>query len=144
MPTVFKFLKALDHLSPTHIYGVTFERGTSVAYRDRKHIIISGTASIDSDGNILYPGNISQQLDRTVENIEALLKNAGATFKDMCVLIVYIRDPGDYTLANQQMQELFPDTPVVVALAPVCRPGWLIELEGIAIIPASNPALPLF
>ncbi len=49
-----RYLSAPDHLSPTHVYGVTFERGVSVAYQDRKHIIISGTASIDSAGKIVY------------------------------------------------------------------------------------------
>jgi hypothetical protein len=28
--------------------------------------------------------------------------------------------------------------------APVCRPGWLVEIEGIAIIAASEPELPAF
>jgi len=34
--------------------------------------------------------------------------------------------------------------PVQVVVAPVCRPGWLVEVEGLAIIPASNPDLPPF
>ncbi|HEX2947980.1 MAG TPA: translation initiation inhibitor, partial [Armatimonadota bacterium] len=47
-PEQIQYLEALDNLCPTHVYGVTFERGVAVAYRDRKHIMISGTASIDS------------------------------------------------------------------------------------------------
>jgi enamine deaminase RidA (YjgF/YER057c/UK114 family) len=139
-----EFLAALDHLSPTHFYGVTFERGTSVAYRDRKHVIISGTASIDHRGNILYPGDVSRQLDRTIENMEALLKQAGAALEDMCVFIVYVRDPSDYAIARQQMRERFGDAPLQVVVAPVCRPGWLIEVEGNAIVASSNPGLPDF
>jgi len=143
-PEQIEFLEALDHLSPTQIYGVTFERGTSVSYQDRKHVIISGTASIDHQGNILHPGNVSRQLDRTLENMEALLKQANASFKDMCVFIVYIRDPSDLAIAQQQMRERFGDAPVEMVVAPVCRPGWLIEVEGLAIIPAFNPELPPF
>ena len=139
-----EFLAALDHLSPTHFYGVTFERGTSVAYRDRKHVIISGTASIDHRGNILYPGDVSRQLDRTIENIEALLKQAGAALEDMCAFIAYVRDPSDQAIARQQMRDRFGDVPLEVFVAPVCRPGWLIEVEGNAIVAASNPALPDF
>jgi len=143
-PEQIEFLAALDHLSPTDVYGVTFERGTSVAYRNRKHVIISGTASIDHQGRILYPGDVSRQIDRTLENVEALLKQAGATLKDMCVFIVYVRDPSDHAVAWQQMRERFGDAPIEVAVAPVCRPEWLIEVEGNAIIPASNPELPAF
>ena len=41
-----RFLHAPEYLNPTYEYGVTFERGTAVEYGDRKHIFISGTASI--------------------------------------------------------------------------------------------------
>lgn len=143
-PEQVEYLEALEHLSPTHAYGVTFERATSVAYRDRKHVIISGTASIDSQGKILHPGNMSRQLDRTIENIEALLKQAGATLEDLCQLIAYVRDPGDHEAALRQMRERFGDVPLEVVVAPVCRPGWLIEVEGLAIVPACKPALPVF
>jgi enamine deaminase RidA (YjgF/YER057c/UK114 family) len=78
-PRQIAYLADLDHLSPTHVYGVTFERGTSVAYRDRKHVFISGTASIDRNGEILHAGDVSRQLDRTLANVEALLAQAGAT-----------------------------------------------------------------
>jgi len=143
-PEQIKFLRALDHLSPTYIYGVTFERGTAVAYRDRSHIFISGTASIDHKGKILYPGQLSKQLDRTIENMEALLKETGASLNDMCSFLVYVRDPADYPLAAQHLRQHFPKIPIGIVVAPVCRPGWLIEIEGIAVIPQSNPQLPSF
>lgn len=143
-PGQIEYLSALDHLSPTHVYGVTFERGTSVAYSDRKHLFLSGTASIDREGRIVHPGDVSRQLDRTIENMEALLKNGGADWADMCMFIVYVRDPSDLTLAFRQMRKRFGETPVEIVVAPVCRPGWLIEVEGIAIAPNCNPALPDF
>ena len=138
------FVEARDHLSPTHIYGVTFERGTQIAWRDRKHVIISGTASIDRNGKIVHPGDVSRQLDRTLENINALLNHAGASLKDMCGFIVYVRDSNDAGLVRRQMQENFDNMPIIVLTAPVCRPGWLLEVEGSAIVPASNPGLPAF
>jgi hypothetical protein len=32
----------------------------------------------------------------------------------------------------------------VMVQAPVCRPGWLIEIEGIAVVQANLPQLPAF
>lgn len=139
-----EYLAALDHLSPTHIYGVTFERGTAVAYRDRRQVIISGTASIDHQGRIMYPGDVTRQLDRTMENVEALLKQAGATLADMAVFLVYVRDVSDCSIVRCQMRERFGDAPIQVVVAPVCRPGWLVEVEGKAVIPANRPELPPF
>ncbi|MCP4642942.1 MAG: translation initiation inhibitor [bacterium] len=143
-PEQIEYLHALDHLSHTHVYGVTFERATSVAYRDRKHIFISGTASIDRDGEIVHPGNVSKQLDRTLENMGALLAQAGASLDDMAVFVSYVRDPSDHALVWRRMQERFGNAPIEVVVAPVCRPGWLVELEGMAVIPDDNPELPAF
>lgn len=139
-----KYLSALDWLGPTHKYGVTFERGTSVAYYDRKHIFISGTASIDNIGNILNSGNILKQLDRALENVEALLKQAESTFRNVCVYIVYVRDIIDLDIVQSSMRVRFGDAPIQVVAAPVCRPGWLVELECIGNVPAFNPDLPKF
>lgn len=139
-----EFLAAPEYLGPTHVYGVTFERGTAVTYRDRRHVIISGTASIDPQGEILYPGNLARQLDRTLENFEALLRKAGATLRDMGMLIAYVRDPGDVVAVRQQMHARCAATPTQVVAAHVCRPGWLVEVEGLAIVGAARPGLPLF
>jgi enamine deaminase RidA (YjgF/YER057c/UK114 family) len=143
-PEQIRYLEALDHLGPTHAYGVTFERATSVAYRDRVHVILSGTASIDPEGEIVFPGDVSRQLDRTLDNMAALLDQAGASLADMGAFIVYVRDAGDHDLAWNRMRERFGDAPIQVVRAPVCRPGWLIEVEGTAAIPGANPALPPF
>jgi len=32
-------------------------------------------------------------------------------------------------------RELPPDIPVLMTVGPVCRPSWLVEFEGMAIIP---------
>ena len=40
----------------------------------------------------------------------------------------------DYHLVKQLFDKRFPNTPKVIVLATVCRPGWLIEMEGIAIV----------
>lgn len=143
-PAQVEYLSAPDHLSPTHVYGVTFERGVTIGYHDRRQVILSGTASIDSAGKILHPGNVSRQLDRTLENMGALLKTAGASLEDMAVFVVYLRDGNDQAMIWPQLRERLGDAPIQMVVAPVCRPGWLIELEGMAILPASNPGLPSY
>ncbi|MFN2115781.1 MAG: sugar phosphate nucleotidyltransferase, partial [Anaerolineae bacterium] len=50
-------------------YGVTFERGIRIRFGDRSHLHISGTASIDKCGEIVHPGDILKQTERTVANI---------------------------------------------------------------------------
>lgn len=129
-----QYLHALKNLSPTHFYGVTFERGTALHLEDRTQILISGTASIDKNGEIVCPGDIEKQTARTFINIEALLKEADATFGDIAQMIVYIRDTADYQAVKEYVDSRFPDVPKVITLAPVCRPGWLVEVECIAYV----------
>ena len=128
-----QFLNALDHLNPTHEYGVTFERGTTVEYGDRKQIFISGTASIDNKGEVVHVGDVYQQMHRAIDNIEALLRDTQAELSDLAKIIVYLRDQGDYQIVDQYLRNRFKGLPYVIVWAPVCRPGWLIEIEGIAL-----------
>jgi enamine deaminase RidA (YjgF/YER057c/UK114 family) len=137
-PSQQRYLYAHTHLNPTYEYGVTFERGTLMEYGDRKHVFISGTASINNKGEVVHIGNIVKQTERMLENVEKLLEEAGTTFCDVMQIIVYLRDHADYDTVKQMFDSRFPDLPTVITLAPVCRPTWLIEMECIAVAPNSN------
>lgn len=128
-----QYLHAYDHLSPTALYGVTFERGTAVTYGDRKHVFISGTASIDKEGRVVHADNPEKQTERMLENVEVLLKEAGAGFKDIAYCIVYLRDAADYPCVRSLLQHNCPSLAPIYVLAPVCRPAWLVEMECMAI-----------
>lgn len=143
-PEQIQFLYAPTHLNPTYEYGVTFERGTAVHYADRTQVFISGTASIDNKGNILYPGDICQQAARMLKNISALLTEAGATTEDIQQAIVYLRDTADYQVVEHFLAENYPGLPHIIVHAPVCRPGWLIEMECMAVVPSENTAFGVF
>jgi enamine deaminase RidA (YjgF/YER057c/UK114 family) len=143
-PEQVEHLHALDHLSHTHCYGVAFERATAISYRDRKHVIVSGTASIDSRGEIVHKGDVLCQLDRTLENICALLAQADASMEDMQHFTVYLRDPSDAEIIRDILKERIGDRPFLVVTGPVCRPNWLVEIEGIAVVPNDDDSLPAF
>lgn len=133
-----QYLYAPTHLNPTYQYGVTFERGTAVSYGDRRHLLISGTASINNRGEVVHIGDIEAQTHRMLENIETLLREGGATLNDIAQAIIYLRDVADYETARRIFDERLPEMPRVITLAPVCRPAWLIEMECIAITDQSD------
>ncbi len=134
-----RYLKGSSHLSPTHVYGVAFERGTVVEYGDRRQIFISGTASIDHRGEILHPRDVKGQTSRVFENIRVLLGEAGAGFGDVSSMIVYIRDLADRDFMNYFLNRHYPELPYLVVLAPICRHGWLVEVECTATREGDNP-----
>jgi enamine deaminase RidA (YjgF/YER057c/UK114 family) len=127
------YLKAATHLNSTAEYGVTFERGTVVEYGDRKHIYISGTASINNKGDVVAPFDIVKQINRIFENIEALLTEGCCSIEDVAQMIVYLRDIADYDVVSGYLSDKYHKIPKAIVWAPVCRPGWLIEIECIAI-----------
>jgi enamine deaminase RidA (YjgF/YER057c/UK114 family) len=144
-PAQIRFLTAESHLCPTHHYGVTFERGTRITYGDRTHYLISGTASIDKEGTILHEGDLDGQVERTLENIEALLSSQGAHLSDLKQAVVYLRDPSDGGRARLLLASLLPRTvPFIVVEGRVCRPGWLVEIEGIGGIATGDARFPAY
>ncbi len=137
-PEQIHYLYAPARLNRTSDYGVSFERGTSVDYGDRRHVFISGTASINNKGQVVYPGDVLRQAERAWGNIEALLAEAGCTFGDVMQMTVYLRDPSDYQLVKPFIEERMKDRPYVIVAAHVCRPAWLIEMECMAVKEMDN------
>jgi enamine deaminase RidA (YjgF/YER057c/UK114 family) len=127
------YLYAPTHLNRTSDYGVSFERGTYVDYGDRRQVFISGTASIDNKGQIVHPKDVEKQTRHMWDNVEALLAEAECSYEHVGVMIVYLRDLADFALVNRLYEERFPQKPRIIVQAPVCRPGWLVEMECMAV-----------
>ncbi|MCC6220540.1 MAG: hypothetical protein IT291_04775 [Deltaproteobacteria bacterium] len=127
-----RYLSAPEHLGPTHVYGVTFERATAIELGETDFLFISGTASIDVPGNVVHPGDVVGQTKRTLENITGLLTAGGFGVEDLSSLIVYLRDPTDFGFVKPVIEALVGPLPVIYVKAAVCRPAWLIEIEATA------------
>lgn len=123
------YLRALSHLSPTHDYGVAFERGVKLSLPEGARYFISGTASIDSGGRVLHEGDVTAQADRLLENISALLEEGGSSLEEARYFVVYLRDISDFPKVDGYMRRRFPRVPRVILEGRVCRPSWLIEME---------------
>jgi enamine deaminase RidA (YjgF/YER057c/UK114 family) len=144
VPEQIERMEALSHLPPTIRYGVTFERGLTVRYGDRSHIYLSGTASIGPDGAILHASDPRKQTARALENAAALLATKTAELSDMNYLLLYLRNPSDLAQVLPVIREQVPDhIPILATHAAVCRPGWLVELEGEAVVAGATRFAPL-
>ena len=97
--------------------------------------VVSGTAGMGERGEWLFPGDVQTQAGRLFLNIEKLLENGGMTLKDLRCLIVYLRDVSDALPVSRYLHLRFRGLPCVVTEARVCRPEWLIEVEGVAAKP---------
>jgi enamine deaminase RidA (YjgF/YER057c/UK114 family) len=70
----------------------SFSRGMRIDLNGLTILLISGTASIDDQGNSVHIGDFPAQLRRTFDNITGLLASEGATWHDVVRTTCYLRD----------------------------------------------------
>ena len=75
-------------------------------------------------------------------NVEQLLAGSGGRPSDMIRATTYLKRAEDFDVFRRVYAEHgFPlDIPHTVCRADVCRPEWLVEIEGAAIFPPASPA----
>ena len=140
-PRQVDYLHGKDNFCRTDEYGVTFERATRITYGDRTHYYISGTASIDNSGDVVHVGDVLAQTCRTLDNVSVLLDEGGATMEDLKILIVYLRDGSDSKRVDKYLKEQLPaGVAYQVVTGSVCRPQWLIEVDGFAVNNRCDPS----
>ena len=127
-----RYIQAPEYLCPTYNYGVTFERATAIQLGKTDFLFISGTASIDKTGEVVHPGDIVKQTEHTLINITALLNASNFKKEDLSSFIIYLRDSADYGFVKPLIDQYAENLPAIYVKAPVCRPGWLIEIEATA------------
>ena len=127
--------EAYDYERPS-----SFSRGLRLGFGNVAVLLISGTASVGTDGETLFPGDFRAQMRRTFANITALLESEGASWKDVVRTTCYLRDiERDYAAFNEERtafygeQELDPLPASTGIQAILCRPDLLVEIEAIAI-----------
>ena len=118
-----------------------FSRAVALALGDYVTTWVSGTASI-VDSESCYPGDPERQTEQTIDNIERLiaadnftahgLKGAGARLHDLAKIRVYLKRPEDLAKCQAVCQRRFGAVPAIYAVADICRPELLVEIEGVA------------
>ena len=118
----------------------SFSRAVSFNLGNHKMLLISGTASIDENGNSIHIGDFEGQTLRTFQNISELLRAEGMTWHNVVRTSCYLRDMSrDYASFNKirtdyyKMHNLDPLPASTGIQAILCREELLIEIEAIAI-----------
>ena len=128
-----RVMTVADRMPPAISYGVSFERGLKVEFGDRVHYHISGTASIGRRGEILHPDDVGRQTEQALDNVASLLASEGAQLSHLAYLLVYLRDESSASKVREVLSQRLPaHVPALILEGAVCRPGWLVEIEGLA------------
>lgn len=118
-----------------------FSRAMAVRIGSHATTWISGTASI-LDSESVHHGDIEKQTHQTIDNIEGLISETnfrrhdmpglGAEITDLAKVRVYVKRPEDYEKCRVICEQRFGGLPTIYAIADVCRPELLVEIEGVA------------
>ena len=94
---------------------------------------MAGQIALDPTTRKIVSGGIKEQTIRVMENLGAVLNEAGFNFEDVVQSQVFIADMDDYKAMNEVYAEYFKNAPPArAAVQTVLFPGALIEIIMIA------------
>jgi 2-iminobutanoate/2-iminopropanoate deaminase len=121
--------KSLPDPRPRYSQGIQTTGG--------KLLFIAGQTAVDQDGNVVGKGNIEKQAEQVFENLTAVLKAAGGSFKNLVMTTTYITDIKYREGYNKVRLKYYRDnhpTSTLVVVKGLAQKDYLIEIAGIAVL----------
>jgi len=100
-------------------------------------LFLSGLTAKDGHGTVAAP-DIKGQTRQVLENMRALLAEAGASLADVVKVTIFIRDMKDFAQIHEVRREYFPQDPPASTMVEVSRlvhDDLKIEIEAVALLP---------
>lgn len=97
-------------------------------------LFVSGQVSIDPKTNEFLAGDISQQTQRVLENLKAIVEAAGSKLGHVVKTTVYLKNMSDFTAMNEVYARYFAAAPPARSTVEVARlpKDALVEMDVIA------------
>lgn len=108
----------------------------SQAIKANNMLFISGQMPLDPNTMEVVSGTIKEQTERAIENLKAILEEAGLTLNNVAKTTVFIKDMNDFADINEVYASYFTENKPARACVEVARlPKDVgVEIEAIAII----------
>ncbi len=97
-------------------------------------VFCSGQIPLDPATNQMLTGDVKEQAELVMKNVEAVLKAAGLTFHNVVKTTIFLTNMSDFQSVNEVYGRYFPDRPPArstVAVAGLPK-GANVEIEVIA------------
>lgn len=106
----------------------------------QRTIYVSGQVSIDEAGALVGGSDLAAQTTQVMRNLGLALAAAGANFEHVVKITTYVVDytPEMRPVIGKARSAFFegrpPPASTLVGVSALAAPGWLIEIEAIAVI----------
>jgi enamine deaminase RidA (YjgF/YER057c/UK114 family) len=131
---------SVQHINPDGLFNnPAFTQLVSVTGMV-KTIYIGGQDAVDASGTIVGKGDIVQQAEQVLNNLQIALKASGAELEHIIKWNVYIVQGQPLRPAFEVFQRTWgrkPNPPAisVVVVAGLASPDFLVEMDAIAVVP---------
>jgi len=97
-------------------------------------VFCSGQVPLDPGSGELIEGSVADQTNRAMENLKAVLQEAGSSFDQVVKVTAYLTDMDDFAEFNAVYAQYFSDAPPARATVGVASlpKGARVEVECIA------------
>ncbi|MHC4462320.1 MAG: Rid family hydrolase [Planctomycetota bacterium] len=125
-----QYLQAVGKQQCALEYGSAFSRASRAITPAGETVFVSGTASIDASGATTNIGDAAGQINTTIENVRAVLKDMHCRDDDVVQVVAYCKTTDVEKIFNN-VKDTLP-WPWVTVICDICRPELLFEIEATA------------
>ena len=102
-------------------------------------IYCAGQGSVDGEGSPVHPGDMAAQIGQTLDNLEAVLGEAGASLSDVMRLHIYTTDVDRFleaygSLAGRLAEAGCRPASTLVGVTRLALTEMLVEIEATAVV----------
>jgi enamine deaminase RidA (YjgF/YER057c/UK114 family) len=100
-------------------------------------VICAGQTSVDDDGTPIHAGDMRAQVAQTLDNLETVLRDAGASLGDVVRLTYYVTDLKAFGGARDVLRERLQaagcrPAATLLVISGLAMPELMIEIEATA------------
>jgi enamine deaminase RidA (YjgF/YER057c/UK114 family) len=132
--SIKEFLSPKTLMAPVGYSHIAKASGGTTVY-------LAGQVACDASGKLIGEGSLETQAEQVFKNLKSAVEAAGGAMADIVKMNVYLvaevgadEVPKFRVIRDRYVSTAHPPASTLVVVSRLARPGWLIEIEAIAVI----------